>query len=34
MSHRRAQWLELVSGISGMGAFALAIWLLRRTAAG
>jgi hypothetical protein len=30
MSHRRAQWLELASGLSGVSVFALAVWLLRR----
>jgi hypothetical protein len=30
MSHRRAQWLELASGLGGVGLLGLAIWLLRR----
>jgi hypothetical protein len=30
MSHRRAQWLELVSGLSGVGLLGLAAWLMRR----
>jgi hypothetical protein len=30
MSHRRAQSLELVSGLSGVTLFGVAVWLLRR----
>jgi hypothetical protein len=33
MSHRRAQSLELASGLSGMGLLGFSIWLLRRPAA-